>query len=251
MTEKRSVSDSLRADAGDDASLLARLEQLWELAAKGGDAFPGEPALASALAASRAALREALVRLEERGYINRRQGMGTAINRAVLDIPVRIDEKVENARIIDAMGKVSRIELIAMEWGEATAEEIARFDAAQCFGVLRTTKVWYADESPVIKARDVIPVRSEGISRGDVDARASVFELSEQLGNRPAEWETVWLSAVHLGDDAVLMGGTAQESILELDVTGVAREGAAAYWATERHRTVGFRYAMVRSLSER
>lgn len=237
-------------DSQQSRSLLGRLERVWEIAATAGGTLPAEPVLASTLTASRSALREALVRLEERGYITRRQGTETAINRALLDIPVRIDEKVENATIIGAMGMTSRVELLTMRWDDATADERQHFHLSDCSGVLRTSKVWYADDVAMILAEDVIPIRIENLSRASVDARASVFELSEQLGNRHAEWETVWLSAGSLEKArAAMMHATPSESVLEFDVTGVTRDGAPAYWGCELHRTSAHKYAMVRSLA--
>lgn len=239
-------------DFEESGSLLGRLERVWEAAAATDGKLPAEPVLASALTASRPALREALVRLEERGYIARRQGTETAVNRALLDIPVRIDEKASNATIIDALGMTSRVELLTMRWDDATAAERKRFHVNDSHGVLRTTKVWYADDTAMILAEDVIPVRIDGLSRTLVDARTSIFELSEQLGNRRAEWETVWLAAASLDEvRAPLLHGTPGEAVLEFDVTGVTRDGATAYWGSELHRPAAGKYAMVRSLTSR
>ncbi len=237
--------------AADAPTLLRRLEELLVHIAETGATLPAEPALATALAASRPAIREALVRLEERGYITRRQGTDTVINRALLGIPVRIDEKVENGRLIDAMGKEARVELLALKWDRLTEPEIAQYGENAGVEVLRTTKVWYADDLPVIVADDVIPVRNAIASRSDVDARLPVFSIAELLGNQPAEWETVWLTATTLGDDADRMNAAPSDPALGLDVIGVTRGGASAYWAREKHLTRGFRYAMVRSLIQR
>jgi GntR family transcriptional regulator len=237
--------------AADAPTLLRRLEDLLVHIAETGATLPAEPALAAALTASRPALREALVRLEERGYIARRQGTDTVINRALLGIPVRIDEKVENARLIDAMGKEARVELLALKWDRPTSTEIAQYGENAGTEVLRTTKVWYADDLPVIVADDVIPVRNAITSRSDIDARLPVFDIAELLGNPPAEWETVWLTATLLGEDAERLNGAPGDPALGLDVIGVTRGGTPGYWAREKHLTRGFRYAMVRSLVQR
>ncbi|MBO9523427.1 MAG: GntR family transcriptional regulator [Nocardioidaceae bacterium] len=245
------MSDVKKADDGRPPSLASRLEELWQRAAAAGEVMPGEPALAQALTASRPALREALVRLEERGYITRRQGADTAINRAMLDIPARLDEKVENGSLINAMGKESRVELLELRWDVATPEEVVEFGVDEGQEVLRTKKIWHADDTPVILAHDTIPLRASKLDKSTVDARMSVFELCELLGNPRADWETVWLGAAVLGEDAALMQGSPGDPVLSLDVTGITRSGGAGYWAAERHRSEAFRYAMIRSMARR
>ncbi|GAB7006371.1 GntR family transcriptional regulator [Nocardioides sp. AN3] len=246
------MSDENSTSPGDkQAPLSSRLEALWQRAAVAGELLPGEPALAEELTASRPALREALVRLEERGYITRRQGADTAINRALLDIPARLDEKVENGRLITAMGKEAKVDLLELRWTTATSKEVAEYGLVEGQEVLRTKKVWLADEVPVILANDAIPLRAKNLSKSDVDARLSVFELCELLGNPAANWETVWLGARVLGEDAGVMRGEPGDPVLSLDVTGITKSGSVGYWAAERHRSEAFRYAMIRSMARR
>src|SRR5690554_3658678 len=85
-------------------SLDRRLTSIWQAAAVRGDRMPGEPKLANALSSSRPSIREALIRLEERGYIRRRQGADTIVNTSLLGIPSRFDERVEVSEMIRAMG---------------------------------------------------------------------------------------------------------------------------------------------------
>src|ERR1700719_2371254 len=82
--------------------LQERISDAWREAAAAGEPMPAEPALAQRLMASRPAVREALVRLEEQGYIRRRQGADTAVNRRMLDITGRIDQQIDRSELIAA-----------------------------------------------------------------------------------------------------------------------------------------------------
>src|SRR6266487_1707825 len=99
----RAASDS----SGDARStptppLDDRLRRLWRSAVDSGEPFPGEPALALRLGASRPALREALIRLEHEGLIGKRKGAETTVNRAAIEIPARFDQQIEKADLIRA-----------------------------------------------------------------------------------------------------------------------------------------------------
>ncbi|NGZ99916.1 winged helix-turn-helix transcriptional regulator [Nocardioides sp. W3-2-3] len=80
-----------------EPSLDDRLHQVWLDAARHGTTMPSEPSLAASLATSRPAVREALVRLEERGYIHRRKGAGTVVNTSLLNIPARFDQRIDTS----------------------------------------------------------------------------------------------------------------------------------------------------------
>ena len=71
-----------------------------------------EPALARELQATRPAVREALVRLESEGLIHKRQGAGTAVNRAAVEIAARPDQQIDNGEIIRSMGRTASMEVL-------------------------------------------------------------------------------------------------------------------------------------------
>jgi len=68
------------------------------------DKLPPEDVLAEEMQISRTQLRDSLSRLESRGYISRRRGLGTLINRHVLALEIRADIEAEFRKIISGMG---------------------------------------------------------------------------------------------------------------------------------------------------
>ncbi len=109
--------------ANSRVGLRARLEEVWLESARSGSPMPGEPALAQRLAVSRPAVREALVRLEERGYIRRRQGADTTVNRRMLDVSARIDEQIDRSELIASTGRRASMVVVESRIDSPSPEE--------------------------------------------------------------------------------------------------------------------------------
>lgn len=238
-------------DVREPGTLAERLREVWVAAARDGRAMPGEPVLSATLSTSRPAVREALVRLEERGYIRRRKGADTVVNPAALDIPARFDEQLDKAELIASMGRTARVEVVAATVGPVTRLEVDTYDIAPNVLVLRTTKLWYADEVPVVLARDTVPV--PGRTKAEAaDPQRPVFDLVAELSGDHVEWEIAWPGAANLSpDDAGMLRRPAGEASLAFELVGVGRSGRTAYWADERHVHGAFRYALIRSVRVR
>lgn len=227
-----------------EPSLDDRLHQVWLDAARHGTTMPSEPSLAASLATSRPAVREALVRLEERGYIHRRKGAGTVVNASLLDIPARFDQRIDISDLIASMGHTPRLDVLGVERSPITLDEAQQHDLGPGTTVLRIHKRWSADDRPVTLARDVVPVLEGDV---EVDPTRPMVEVALALTGERVGWEVVWPGADALGThDARLAGRTPGEPVLTLDVTGVGIGGQVVYWTSEVHLRGAFRYAMVR-----
>ncbi|MBO9523655.1 MAG: GntR family transcriptional regulator [Nocardioidaceae bacterium] len=229
-----------------EPSLDERLHEVWLDAARRGATMPSEPALAASLSSSRPAVREALVRLEERGYIHRRKGAGTVVNASLLGIAARFDRQIDKSALIAAMGRTPRLDVLGVERTTLTLDEAQQYELAPGTAVLRVHKRWSADGHPVMLARDTIPY---GPGYGDVEAdpERPMVEIAVALSGERVEWEIVWPGPGDLSvQDAALVGREPGESVLALDVTGVSRGGRVCYWTSEVHLRGAFRYAMVR-----
>ena len=228
-------------------TLDQRLRDVWTDAARSGRTMPSEPALASALATSRPAIREALVRLEERGYIHRRKGADTVVNPTLLDIPARFDRRLDKAELIAAMGHTPTVTVIDVATSTVTLDEAQQHELAPGTAVLRVTKVWSADDVPVLLARDAIPSARDA-DPSTVDPAEPMVDLAEALMGERVEWEVVRPGATALdATDAAAVRRPTGEAVLALDITGIGRSGAVCYWTSELHVQGTFRYAMVRS----
>lgn len=227
-----------------EPSLDDRLHQVWLDAARHRTTMPSEPSLAASLATSRPAVREALVRLEERGYIHRRKGAGTVVNASLLDIPARFDARIDTSELISSMGHTPRLDVLAVERSPITLEEAQQHELAPGTTVLRVHKRWSADDRPVTLARDVVPVLGPDT---EVDPTRPMVEVALALTGERVGWEVVRPGADALSaEDAALADRPPGEPALTLDVTGVGLAGRVVYWTAEIHLRGAFRYAMVR-----
>ena len=59
------------------------------------DRLPAEVDLAAELGVSRTVIRDALSEMERAGYVERVRGIGTVVNRSVLGLRSRLDQKLE------------------------------------------------------------------------------------------------------------------------------------------------------------
>ena len=81
------------------------LEELRDGCYAGVDRLPAEVELAAGMGVSRTVIRDALAELEREGYVERVRGIGTVINRQVVAVRGRLDQKFEyNAMIHSPCG---------------------------------------------------------------------------------------------------------------------------------------------------
>jgi GntR family transcriptional regulator len=226
--------------------LDARLRRIWLRTVKKGEPFPGEPALALRLGASRPSIREALIRLEHEGLIGKHQGAETTVNRAAIEIPARFDQQIEKADLIRSMGHEASLEVLDSAVVRLNAEESAALELEPESPALRVTKRWRADRLAVMVAIDTIPLSGSTLPAG-VDIGESLFELVPKLGHDRAAWELAWPSATNLDAQmASWLERPAGEAVLTMELTGVSRKGARVYRALEYHYPHAFRYGLIR-----
>jgi GntR family transcriptional regulator len=231
-----------------DVVLTDRIRRIWLHAVRSGTALPGEPALARELRASRPAVREALVRLESEGLIHKRQGAGTAVNRAAVDIAARLDQQIDNDEIIRSMGRTVSMEVLEAGTIALTEDQSSALEVPERSRALRVAKLWRADGAAVLLAINLVPLL-EGHHIDDVDVRQSLFRLIERLGHETVDWELAWPSAVNLEPPiSDWLEQPVGQAALTLEMIGVSRTGKRAYHATEFHVPEAFRYGLIRSV---
>lgn len=122
-----------------------------------GGRIPPEAALAEDLGVSRTTVRDALGKLEHEGAIYRKQGAGTFVNEAGLQIKSRLEEIWSYEQVLEDHGyrpatKVLTDEVLPVN--EETAEAL-ELDAGD--EVLVIEKLFLEDATPVVLTRNRIP----------------------------------------------------------------------------------------------
>jgi GntR family transcriptional regulator len=148
-----------------------------------GTFLPSEPELARQLGVSRATLREAMRTFEGRGWIVRKQGVGTYVTQPprVLESGLEVLESIETI--------ASRIELdvdvgaLEIEEREPSAVESKMFGEHTGQRVLRISRVILAEDRPVAYLIDVLPVGVLPKSSLERDFNGSVLDLLLERGD--------------------------------------------------------------------
>ncbi len=122
----------------------------------GCERLPRESVLAEKLGISRTQLRDILASLEREGFITRRHGVGTIINRHVLGVHTRMDIEVEFLDMIRQNGHEPAVAYVRVSCGEADAKVAAQLRIAEGAPVLRVARLCTADGRPAIYCEDVL-----------------------------------------------------------------------------------------------
>jgi len=120
--------------------------------------LPREDVLAERLDISRTQLRDSLAQLEREGFISRRQGVGTMINRHVLAVKVRMDMEIEFMDMIAQSGYAPSLLLTKHETVPAAETVAARLAIPEGDAVLRAVRLIGANGDPAIYCEDYIPL---------------------------------------------------------------------------------------------
>lgn len=139
--------------------------------------LPRESELAKAMGISRTQLRDILAVLECEGFITRRHGVGTIINRHVLEVPNRIDMEEEFLEMIHASGFTPSVAFVRTEQGPATEQEAKKLKLAPGTELVRYKKLCTADKKPAIYCEDMFDrsLLKEELTAQDL--KAPVFQL--------------------------------------------------------------------------
>ena len=186
--EKFSDEANTAADSAPDVlSIQERL--LYEMRSgkyMDSDRLPRESLLAEELNISRTQLRDSLAELEREGFISRRQGVGTIINRHVLKLPVRMDLEIEFMEMVRRSGRFPAEKLIKVGGVLSVA-------AAEKLGIGRTDEMLFvsrivtADDKPVIYCEDYIPkalIKRFDYTRAELEK--PIFAFLKEFCNKDA-----------------------------------------------------------------
>ena len=140
-----------------DRIVSALLEELRTGRYAQTDRLPAEVDLAAELGVSRTVIRDALSEMERAGYIERVRGIGTVVNRSVLNLRSRLDQKLEYYPLIRSFGSYPHadgIQIYPVRAGEELARDLAIEPGDD---VICIKKRILADTTPVIYSSDYMP----------------------------------------------------------------------------------------------
>lgn len=188
---------------------------------------------------SRSAVRDALSILEREGFIGRKKGIGTTINRHVLAVRTRLDLEFEFFSLIRRSGKTPKAEYTEV-FSVKASEEIAEKLAVNPGDILyRVDRVVSADTVPAVFCRDYICTSL--IRRNNIPEETLIEELKNPifrfLCERCGESVDMDVSEIHAlsADEELSKMLKVQKGtpLLHLKETGYNFNGASVVYAEE------------------
>ena len=143
--------------------------------------LPRESILAEKLGISRTQLRDILASLEREGFITRRHGVGTIINRHVLNVQTRMDIEVEFLDMIRQSGHEPAVAFVRVSDGTADAQVAAQLRIPEDTPIIRIARLCTADGRPAIYCEDVV---EKALAKGDYtiqDFKLPIFHFLQRF----------------------------------------------------------------------
>ena len=213
--------------------------------------LPSELELADVLGVSRTVVRDALSDLERDGYVERVRGIGTLVNRDVVQVENRMDQKLEFNRMIRAIGRVPHSDTLMVTKETATPELIKKLalDPEKEHTLVFVRRRVLADETPVLYSTDILPLALFGGKRLDtIDFSRPIFEIVAQYCHMEVTETLTTLHAVQ-GTPSIRrqLGLKPEQALLQLDEIFYSRT-CKPVLCCQTCYTDFFDFAMVRKL---
>ena len=194
--------------------------------------IPPEAELASDLGVSRTTVRDALTRLQNEGAIFRRQGAGTFVNQAGLQIKTPIDEVWSYEQALAAHGYTPSVELVS---------------AGERAGTLTVDKVFRENGDPVVFTSNRIPLDLVTESYTEDDLRRPIYEFLEvHCGRYLAYYLTDVVPVSAPKRIAELLAVRPRTALLSFEETGYDRDNELVVSATSHFRDDLLRFRVIR-----
>lgn len=147
------------------------------------DRLPRESTLAETMGISRTQLRDILASLEREGFITRRHGVGTIINRHVLEVETRMDIEVEFLDMIRHNGFEPAVAFVRVADGVADETIAKQLQIEEGTAVIRISRLCTANGKPAIYCEDVV---EKALAKGNYtinDFKLPVFHFLQRFCN--------------------------------------------------------------------
>lgn len=181
--------------------------------------MPSESELAEEFGVSRATLRTVLAKLSVNGLILRKQGDGTYVNIKVQEINAHQGYLWEFVRIIETNGYKPTIKSLAVEKKTATEDESAALAVEPGDELLSLTRLFYADERPVILAKNVVPAVFLREPMEQIDGQLHISEILKRYCHQNIAFAITDIHSVLVDQDACRFPGKeAGQTVLSLKV---------------------------------
>lgn len=210
--------------------------------------LPPEVEIAESLGVSRTVVRDSLSILEREGFVTRKHGLGTIINRHVLSVVTRIDLEEEFLAMLREAGFTPTVPLLEVH--EYTAdEELARLMYLEPGDeIIRVDRLVCADGVPAIYCEDYLAkkfVKRKGYTKADLEV--PIFDFMKRYCDTDVYLDLTEMRAVnadaHMADIMQVKEGTA---LMHLNERGYDVGGTPVLYSREFYRDGILRHTILR-----
>lgn len=196
--------------------------------------LPRETVLSEKLGISRTQLRDALAALEQEGFITRRLGVGTIINRHVLNVKSRMDIEAEILDIIRNNGYEPAVSF--MDACEEIADEMLALKLGIPEGteIIRVKKVCTADGRPALYFQDLFDKRIIKTEYTKKDLESPIFQFLQEKCNTESYMDLTQLHAVLAEEEiANILNVPVGTPLLNMEEVDYDIEGNAVFYSRQ------------------
>jgi GntR family transcriptional regulator len=190
-----------------------------------GSRIPSESELSDEFGVSRATVRTVLAKLAVNGLILRKQGDGTYVNLHVREIGTHLGNLWEFVRIIETNGFKPTIKSLAIEKKAASEKEAAALAIEPGDELLSMTRLFYADERPVILANNVLPAFFLHEPPDQIDGHLNIREILSQYCHQNIAFAITDIRSELVGDEVhTMLGKEPGSTVLALQVAFYSKQ---------------------------
>lgn len=211
------------------------------------DRLPRESVLSEKLGISRTQLRDILASLDREGFITRRHGVGTVINRHVLGAQARMDIEVEFMDMIRQSGHTPGVAFVRAAEGAADEKAAGQLGIPVGTPVLKISRLCTADGRPAIYCEDIVEKAKLRHPYTEAELRQPIFDFLQSVCGLSSYLDLTDLRPV--AADAFLSGifqlpeGT---PLLNMDEVDYDIDGAPVFVSREYFADGVFRHTVLR-----
>ena len=210
--------------------------------------LPPENELCALLGVSRTQLRDSLAQLDREGFISRCHGVGTIINRHVLDIHTRMDIEVEFMDMVREAGFTPEAHVLGAAVEPAGCEVAEKLQVAEGKPCLHIGKLVTADGRGAIYCQDIIDcekIRDNSYS-DEVFVQPVFYFLQRFCGLDPMMDVTSVRAVAADAKLGEILGVPAGEPLLYMDEVDYDRDGLPILYARQYYVDGVIRHSLVR-----
>ena len=155
-------------------------ERIHDATYQPGARLPSESVLAKEFGVSRATVRTVLAKLSVEGLILRRQGDGTYVNARIQEVNTHLGGLWDFSRLIETSGFAASIQALSVDVKKATEEDAHTLDVNTGDELLSLQRLFFADETPVILAHNLIPLKFISATPENIDGNLHIRDILRQ-----------------------------------------------------------------------